>query len=104
MGNRVSKEWGMCNNRGMGNKRSMGNHRLGNSLRVGSSAWVADLGDEAIIVIGVVVDSLDTTVRKVDGVGSLHHTVAIIGLSLVEGSSGVVIRNSVVVVVRRDLS
>jgi len=98
MSNRVSKEWSM------GNNRSVGNDRLGNSLWVGSSARVADLRDEAIIVIGVVVDSLDTAVRKVDRVGSLHHTIAVIGLSLVEGSSRVVISNSVVIVVRGDLS
>merc|ERR1712106_105911 len=96
MGKRVGKD------RGVGNKRSVGNN--GESLGVGSGALIADLRDEAIIVVGVVVDSLDTAVREVDRVRSLNNTVAIIGLSLVESSSRVVISDSIVVGVGGDLS
>merc|ERR1711935_1052663 len=95
MGKRVGKD------RGVGNKRSVGNN--GESLGVGSGALIADLRDEAIIVVGVVVDSLDTAVREVDRVRSLNNTIAIIGLSLVKGSSRVVISDSIVVGVGGDL-
>jgi len=90
----------------VGNKRSVGNNLPDNreSLGVGSGALIADLRDEAIIVVGVVVDSLDTAVREVDRVRSLNNTVAIIGLSLVEGSSRVVVSDSIVVGVGGDLS
>merc|ERR1712106_233516 len=71
------------------------NWSMGNGLRISSSSLVADLRDKTIIVIGVVVDSLDTAIRKVDRVRSLHNTSAIIGLCLVEGSSRVVISNSI---------
>merc|ERR1712123_521662 len=100
MGKRVGEE------RGMGNKRGVGNNVPDNrnSLGVGSRALIADLSDIAIIVVGVVGDSLDTAVREVDRVRSLNNTVAIIGLSLVEGSSRVVISNSIVVGVGGDLS
>jgi len=100
MGKRVGKD------RGVGNKRSVGNNLPDNreSLGVGSGALIADLRDEAIIVVGVVVDSLDTAVREVDRVRSLNNTVAIIGLSLVEGGSRVVVSDSIVVGVGGDLS
>merc|ERR1719516_233128 len=89
----------------MGNKRGVGNSLdNGDSLRVGSSSLVADLRDEAIVVISAVVDSLDTTVGKVDRVRSLDNTVSIVGLSLLESSSRVVISDSVVVGVGGDLS
>ena len=77
---------------------------MSNSLRIGSSTFVAHFRNKAIIVVGVVVDSLDTAVREVDGVGTLNHSVTIIGLLLVEGGARVVISNSVVVVVGGDLS
>ena len=83
----------------------MGNNRcMGNSRSVGSDSIIADIRDKAIIVIGMVVDGLDTSIRKVDRVGSLNNTIAIIGLSLVEGSSRVVISNSIVVAVGGHLS
>jgi len=90
----------------VGEDRGVGNNLPDNrdSLGVGSSALIADLRDEAIIVVGVVVDSLDTAVREVDRVRSLNNTVAIIGLSLVEGGSRVVVSHSIVVGVGGDLS
>merc|ERR1712106_1050605 len=98
MGKRVGN--GMRENRcGMSNNWSMSN-----SWRVGSSSLVADFRDKTIIVIGVVVDSLDTAIRKVDRVRSLHNTSAIIGLCLVESSSRVVVSNSIVVAVGGHLS
>merc|ERR1712106_1221501 len=91
---------GMRENRcGMSNNWSMGN-----GLGIGSSSLVADIRDKTIIVIGMVVDSLCTAIRKVDRVRSLHNTSAIIGLCLVECSSRVVVSNSIVVAVGGHLS
>merc|ERR1711892_40400 len=101
MGNSMTKRMGNSMSKRMGN--SMGK-RVGSGMRVGSSSLVADLRDKTIIVIGMVVDSLGTAVRKVDRVRSLHNTSAIIGLCLVEGSSRVVISNSIVVAVGGHLS
>merc|ERR1719500_2539432 len=52
----------------------VGNGVVGNrdSLGVGSSSGVGDLGDVTINVVGVVVDGLDTAVRKVHLVGALN--------------------------------
>merc|ERR1712025_580132 len=52
----------------------------------------------------MIVHMLDASIRKVDRVGSLNNTSAVIGLSLVESCSRVVISNSIVVAVRRHLS
>ena len=107
------------NNRGsvdsMGNHRggmdSVGNdggsvHSVGNrdSIRVLGLTSIRHLGDIAINVVGVVGDSLDTAVGKVDRVGSLNNTGAIVALSLAEGSLGVVVGNAIVVGVRGNLS
>merc|ERR1712025_1128633 len=92
MGHRVGKDGG-------GN--SVSNR---DSFRVLSSSGVADIGDEALKIASLVVDSLDTAVREVDRVRSLDNSSSIIGLSLVEGSSRVVISNGVVVGVGGDLS
>merc|ERR1712025_941081 len=77
---------------------------MSNSLRVDSSSFVGNFRNETIIVISMVVHMLDTSIRKVDRVGSLNNTSAVIGLSLVESCSRVVISNSIVVTVRRHLS
>merc|ERR1711935_965443 len=118
MGNSMCKRMGnsMCKRMGNGMGKRVGdgmrenrygmsnNWSMSNSWRVGSSSLVADFRDKTIIVIGVVVDSLDTAIRKVDRVRSLHNTSAIIGLCLVESSSRVVISNSIVVAVGGHLS
>merc|ERR1719312_2431782 len=106
MSNRVGNSMGYRVSDGMRqNWGSMGNNRsMSNSLRVGSSSFIGNLRNETIIVIGMVVHMLDTSIRKVDRVGSLNNTSAIIGLSLVESCSRVVISNSIVVAVRRHLS
>merc|ERR550519_1023896 len=69
-----------------------------------SSFGVGDLGDVTVNVVGVVVDSLDTAVRKVHLVGALNNTGAIVALGLAEGSARVLVSNSVVVGVGGDLS
>jgi len=82
----------------------VGNNGVGNSLRVLGFSGVGHLGDVTVNVVGVVGDSLDTAVRKVDRVRSLNNTGAVVGLGLAESSLGVVIGNSVVVGVGGDLS
>ena len=70
----------------MDNGSSMSNsNRVGNSMddRGGmshSNSGVGDLGDVTVIVVGVVVDGLDTAVRKVHLVGALNNTGAIVAL------------------------
>merc|ERR1739840_54355 len=72
--------------KGVGNsvdeRGGVGNGVVGNrdSLGVGSSSGVGDLGDVTINVVGVVVDGLDTAVRKVHLVGALNNTGAIVAL------------------------
>ena len=93
----------------MDNGSSMGNsNRVGNSMdhrgsMSHSSSGVGDLGDVTINVVGVVVDGLDTAVRKVHLVGALNNTGAIVALGLAEGSTRVLVSNSVVVGVGGDL-
>merc|ERR1719192_1693372 len=81
-------------------------HSVGNrdSIRVLGLTSIRHLGDIAINVVGVVGHSLDTAVGKVDRVGSLNNTGAIVALSLAEGSLGVVVGNAIVVGVRGNLS
>merc|ERR1712106_1231111 len=52
----------------------------------------------------MIVDMLSTTIRKVDGVRALHNSGTIIGLSLAESSTRVVISNSIGVRVGGGLS
>merc|ERR1719432_494692 len=91
---------------GVNERGGVGNGMVSNrdSLRVGSSSGVGDLGDVTVIVVGVVVDGLDTAVGKVHRVGALNNTGAIVALGLAEGSARVLVRNSVVVGVGGDLS
>merc|ERR550519_2083756 len=51
----------------------------------------------------MIVDMLGTAIRKVDRVGTFYNTSTIIGLSLVESSTRVVISNSIGVRVGRGL-
>ena len=80
-------------------------HWVGNSMghRDGSNTIVGHISNIAINIIGVVVDSLDAAVREVDRVGAINQTSAIIGLRLAEGSTRVLISNSIVVGVGGDL-
>ena len=77
---------------------------VSNSVSIGSNALIGNIGNISIIIIGMVVDMLDTAIRKVDRVGAFYNTGTIIGLSLVEGSTRVVISNSIGVGVGRGLS
>jgi len=88
------------NNGGMVSGGGVGDN--GGSSIVGLSL-VGHISNIAIIVVGMVLDVLDPAVRKVDRVLAINNTGAIIVLSLLEGSSGVVISNSVCVGVGRDL-
>ena len=51
-----------------------------NSLRVDSSALVGHLSHVSVNIVGVVVDMLDAAVRKVDRVGALPGSSAIVRL------------------------
>ena len=77
---------------------------VSNSVSISSNTIVSHISNITIIIIGMVVDMLDTAIRKVDRVGSFNNTGTIIGLSLVESSTRVVISNSIGVRVGRDLS
>ena len=68
----------------------------------GSSAIVSDFGDISVNVVGVVVDVLDPSVRKVDGVVSLPGSGAIVSLLGVETGSRVVVSHGILVGVGGD--
>merc|ERR1712025_613848 len=115
MGNWVSNNSGVCNsmgnwmsnNSGVGNSMSnwvSNNSRVSNSVGISSSSFISNISNISIIIIGMIFDMLDTTIRKVDRVGTIYNTSTIIGLSLVEGSTRVVISNSISVSVGRGLS
>merc|ERR1719481_944498 len=82
---------------------SMGN-RVSNSVGIRSNTIISDISNITIIIIGMIVDMLGTAIRKVNRVGTFYNTSTIIGLSLVEGSTRVVISNSIGVRVGRDFS
>merc|ERR1711970_1363291 len=74
-----------------------------NSLRVYSSALVGHLSHVSVNIVGVVVDGLDTAVRKVDRVGALPGSSAIVRLGSIKASSRVVVGHSVLVGVGGNL-
>merc|ERR1711990_312167 len=74
-----------------------------NSLRVDSSALVGHLSHVSVNIVGVVVDMLDTAVRKVDRVGALPGSSAIVSLRSIKVSSRVVVGHSVLVGVGGNL-
>merc|ERR1719470_627702 len=74
-----------------------------NSLRVDSCTLIGHLSHVSVNIVGVVVDVLDSAIRKVDRVGSLPSSSAIVRLRSVEASSRVVIGHSVLVGVRGNL-
>merc|ERR1712243_425396 len=74
-----------------------------NSLRVDSSALIGHLSHVSVNIVGVVVDMLDAAIRKVDRVGSLPSSRAIVRLRSVKTSSRVVVSHSVLVGVGRNL-
>ena len=104
-GNRVGNGNGASH--GMGNRmgNSVADHSVSNTdnIRVSGSAVVGDLGDVASGIVGVVVHVLDAAVGKVDRVGAVPHTGAIVRLSLLESGAGVVIVDAVLVGVGGNL-
>merc|ERR1711862_118332 len=77
---------------------------VSNSVGIRSNTVISDISNITIIIIGMIVDMLGTAIRKVDRVGTFYNTSTIIGLSLVEGSTRVVISNNIGVRVGRGLS
>merc|ERR1712106_1241864 len=90
--NSMSKGKTMSKNSRMSNSM---NNRMSNSVTIGRDTVISYISNISIVVIGMVVDSLDAAIRKVDRVRALDNTGTIIGLSLVEGSTRVVIGNSI---------
>ena len=96
---RMSNSYRTCNS--MNKRCSMGNNW---SISISSNTIISNISNITIIIIGMIVDMLGTAIRKVDRVGTFYNTSTIIGLSLVEGSTRVVISNSIGVRVGRGLS
>merc|ERR1719356_1201048 len=104
MGNWVGNNSRMSNS--MGNWVS-NNSRVGNGMgnwvssygSILSFSLIGHISNITIIIIGMIVNMLDTTIGKVDRVRSFNNTSSIIGFSLVEGSTRVVISNSISVTV-----
>merc|ERR1719347_1810677 len=65
------------------------------SFWVGSLSRVRYLGNITIVVVGVVVNSLNTTVRKVDLIRTLYNPGTIVRLLLTEGSPRVFVSHSI---------
>merc|ERR1719320_1877644 len=74
---------------------------LGGSIRFGlrvvGNSLVRHISNITVVVVSGVVHGLGPTIRKSNGVGSGDGTIAIRGLSSVEGSLGVVISNTILV-------
>ena len=86
MGNRVSNNSRVSN--------GMSNWMSSNSTIVRFS-FICHISNISIIVVGMIFDMLDTTIREIYRVASVDNTSSIIRLSLVEGSTRVVISNSI---------
>ena len=84
--------------------RGSGNVATSRGRGVDGLTGVGDLSNVSGDVVGVVGDSLDPAVGKVDGVRSSHGTSAIVGLGLLEVGLGVVISHSIGVGVGGGLS
>ena len=88
----MSNHWGVD---GVGNNRGVNGVGNGGSSGIMGLSLIGHISDIAIIVIGVVLDMLDPAIGKVDRVLAINNTSAVIVLSLLEGSSRVVISDSV---------
>merc|ERR1712121_395227 len=90
---------------GNGSVDGVGNDGSGDSvgngsvvdLRVGRGSLIGGLSNESKIVVGMVGGGLDSAVRESNGVGSSNVSVVILGFSLSEVSSAVVISYSILV-------
>merc|ERR1719430_2205452 len=92
MSNRVNKR--RCN--------SMSNTSY--NIWVGRSSIIDDLSNISIQVIGMIIDMLDPSIRKIDRVGSLSVTTTIFSLLLTKLCSRIFIRHSILEGVGRGLS
>merc|ERR1711962_410682 len=102
MGNRGMD--GVGNNRGMdsmGNNRSMdsmGNRGMDSmSFRVAGSSLIGDLSNESKVVVSMGGGGLNSAIRESNGVGSSNVSIVILGFSLSEVGSTVVISYSILV-------
>ena len=68
-----------------------------------SLSLVGDFSHKTFVAIGVIGDMLDTTIRQVDRVGSLHVACSVAALTSAEHSLGVVVGHGVAVGVGKDL-
>ena len=68
-----------------------------------SLSLVGDFSHKTFVAIGVIGDMLDTTIRQVDRVGSLHIACSVAALTSAEHSLGVVVSHGVAVGVGKDL-
>merc|ERR1711963_1048072 len=96
----MGKNWGMdsmvdwCMD-GVGNNWGMDSVSNWGSSSVMWLSLIGDISNITIIVVGVVLNMLDSAVGKVDRVFSINNTSSIIVLSLLESSTRVVISNSI---------
>merc|ERR1719312_858310 len=88
----VGKDWGMD---GMGNNWGMDSVSNWGSSSVMWLSLIGDISNITIIVVGVVLDVLDSAVGKVDRVFSINNASSVVVLSLLESSTRVVISNSI---------
>merc|ERR1712106_181612 len=98
----MSKTNSMTKNSMMTN--SMGNWVSSNCVSISSNSVISNISNITIVIISMIGNMLSTAIGKVDRVRSFYNTSTIIGLSLVEGSTRVVISNSIGVSVGRGLS
>merc|ERR1719312_1952051 len=84
---------GVGNNGSVSN--SMGNRSMSN--RVGGSSFIGDLSNESKVIVSMVGGGLDSAIRKSNAVGSSNISISILGLSLLEVSSTVVIIHSILI-------
>merc|ERR1711962_1557323 len=94
----------MSNNRGvdsMGNRSvdGVGNNRGMDSMsnRVAGSSLIGDLSNESKVAVSMVGGGLDSAIRESNGVGSSNVSIVILGFSLYEVGSTVVISYSILV-------
>merc|ERR1711962_1483551 len=85
----------------MGNNRSMdgmGYRGMDSmSCRIAGSSLIGDLSNESKVVVSMVGGGLNSAIRKSNGVGSSNVSIVILGFSLSEVGSTVVIRYSILV-------
>merc|ERR1740128_645970 len=100
----VSNDSSMSKTESMSNGTCVGNRMSSNSVSISGNSVISDISNITIIIISMIGNMLSTAIRKVDRIRSFYNTGTIIGLSLVKGSTGVVISNSIGVSVGRGFS